>query len=288
MPEHHADDEQAAHGGRALLDVVGLRPLDADALAHAQAAQQADEGRHQDDDDGEGEQDALDDRFAVHAVGSGGACRQHELVDEQVERGAARGLDEDGVAVLQQRQQGGQGLGPVGDPLDAVAEPGRPPGRPRRCRPRRRRRRRGGRPRRPPRRPRDGARPGLRRPARASRRARRCAVPAALRGGPGLPGRRRERRCRNRRGWSRCRRARAASGAGRRPGGRGRATISSADRPAHWATAAAARALWTPWRPRVGVDDLVPPWAGAGWKRMPAAPSERTSSARTSAVASKP
>ena len=57
--------------GRAFLDVVGLGPLEADALAHAQPLEQADEGRHEHDHDGEGDEDALDDGLAAdHARAS--------------------------------------------------------------------------------------------------------------------------------------------------------------------------------------------------------------------------
>ncbi len=44
--EHDPDQEQAAHRRRAGLHVVGLRPLLADPLAHADEVQEADVGRH--------------------------------------------------------------------------------------------------------------------------------------------------------------------------------------------------------------------------------------------------
>ena len=58
--QHDADDQEAAHRGRALLDLVALRAFDADPLAHAQPAQEPDVRRHQDDHHGERQQDRLD------------------------------------------------------------------------------------------------------------------------------------------------------------------------------------------------------------------------------------
>ena len=58
--EHDDDDEQPAHRRRALLDEVALGPLLADALAEPERLQQPDVRRHQDHDEREREQQALD------------------------------------------------------------------------------------------------------------------------------------------------------------------------------------------------------------------------------------
>ena len=60
MPRTTATIEQAAHRRRALLDVVALRALLADLLAEAERMEQPDVRRHEDDDEREGEQQALD------------------------------------------------------------------------------------------------------------------------------------------------------------------------------------------------------------------------------------
>ena len=61
MPMTTADDEQAAHRRRPLLDVVALRPLLADPLAEPERVQDADVRGHQDDHQGEREEQALDE-----------------------------------------------------------------------------------------------------------------------------------------------------------------------------------------------------------------------------------
>ena len=61
MPRTTSDDEQAAHRRRAFLDVVGLRALLADPLAEAERLEQPDVRRHEDDDQRERQQQALDE-----------------------------------------------------------------------------------------------------------------------------------------------------------------------------------------------------------------------------------
>ncbi len=58
--QDHDDEKQSAHRGRAFLDEVTLGTLLADALAEPDRLQEADVRRHQDHDQGECEQEALD------------------------------------------------------------------------------------------------------------------------------------------------------------------------------------------------------------------------------------
>ena len=74
MPRTTSDDEQAAHGRRAFLDVVALRALDPDALAEPEHAEQADVRVHEDDDDREREEQALD-QLDGHVAGPSSAAQ---------------------------------------------------------------------------------------------------------------------------------------------------------------------------------------------------------------------
>ena len=98
-----------------MLDLVAVRTLDPDLLREAGRAQQADVRRHQDHDDREGEEQALDQLDLHRAVGSGAAEGGDEVVDEEVEGDAARRLDEDDVAGREVPAEDVQGLRAVGD-----------------------------------------------------------------------------------------------------------------------------------------------------------------------------
>ena len=104
MPMTTDDDEQAAHRRRAFLDVVALGAFLADPLAEPERVEEADIRRHQDDHQGEGEEDALD-QLGVHRAGALAEVVS-EPVDQAVEPDPARRLDQDDVAVAQPRQDG--------------------------------------------------------------------------------------------------------------------------------------------------------------------------------------
>ena len=95
--DHDDDHEQAAHRRRAPLDHVALRALLADLLAEAGVSQEAHVGRHQDHDEGEREQQALD-QLQRHGAGSGPPSAAHEAVDDPLELDATRRLDQHRVA----------------------------------------------------------------------------------------------------------------------------------------------------------------------------------------------
>ena len=101
-----ADEQQAAHRRRALLDLVRLGALDEDPLAHADVAQEPDVGGHQDDDDREREQDRLD-QLDAHQRGFRAELGA-QRVDEQVQLDAARRLDEHDVAVAEPARGAGR------------------------------------------------------------------------------------------------------------------------------------------------------------------------------------
>ena len=271
---------------RAFLLVVGLRALDADALAHAEPPQHADEGRHQQHDQGEREQDALDDRLgAVHAARrprpvaepparrragpaprratpSRGSCRRAgappaRQVDGRIAIRPRTSTASAGHARLERASRDLHGAGPRRPRAGRQAPP--PAGRPRdgpqatrRPAPASRR----GRPR--------GARAACRaaRARRPSSRATRCscrpgcATSPARTGasdaarGSRAPGRGRSRRCRARRqSRPRPRRARCGRCAGRAPGSRTRPAVRSGSRSAE-AHAVARRATRRPRPPR--------------------------------------
>ena len=72
VEDDHDDDQQgAAHRRGAVLDLVAVRPLDPDLLREPGRAQQADVRRHQDHDDREGEEQALD-QLDLHRAGVSG------------------------------------------------------------------------------------------------------------------------------------------------------------------------------------------------------------------------
>ena len=152
--EDDHDDEQAAHRRRALLDEVALGPFLADPLAEPDRLQQPDVGRHQDHDQREGEQQALDELDGQSPPSRPARDRRPSTT---VEPDAARGLDEDHVAVAQPRPERVERLLGVRHDVDARAGRDRLPRAPRRCRrPRIRRRPAARRSPPPPRRPRGG------------------------------------------------------------------------------------------------------------------------------------
>ena len=284
MPEDHDDDEQPAHRRRAFLDVVGLRALLADALAEAERLEQPDVRRHEDDDEGEGQEQALDELDGHRSRGL--AELEPQGVDEPVEPDPARRLDQDGVAVAQARAEArrarprrrrrdgsGRRPGPASSAPSAMPRGVRPDDdeqldvRPRR-------------PRRPPRGP-----PRGRRRARASRRARRRGGRAARPAGRARRPPTRARRCSCRRRPSRraagrrsvaVRRAPAA-GAGRRRSRRGRARRRAP-------TAAAGQRVVDRQAPeRRDGRRRARPTGVRSRKRIPSSPAMSTASARTSA-----
>ena len=155
------DDQEAAHRRRALLDDVALRPLLADLLAEADEAQEPDVGRHEDDDEGEGEEQALDEVDDRRP-----SRRRPSVARPSTSRSRpdpARGLDEDDVARPKPRPEDVERRRRVvgARRRRSRREPGsrRGVGRSARARPdRRRSSRRRARP--PPRRPRGGRRSG--------------------------------------------------------------------------------------------------------------------------------
>ena len=176
--------EEAAHRRRPPLDHVALRAVLADLLAEADVAQQPDVRRHQDHDEGEREQQALDEleghaRDPATASESGppsASTSPSTTCSSSIPRDALTRTTSPGVKHVGQRPRP---LSPRPATVTiALSAPGPRRGRHRRSRPpahraRRRRRRAGRACGRPPRRPRDDPHRGRRR-ARASRPGRRA------------------------------------------------------------------------------------------------------------------
>ena len=129
--EDDDDDEQAAHRRRPFLDVVALRTVLADALAEPERVEQPDVRRHQDDHEGEGEEQALDQldghRAAAAARRARGRRRPSTSRSRPIPRDALTRTTSPSRRRGGERVEGGLGVGDAGRSAAGRGRPRRAP-----------------------------------------------------------------------------------------------------------------------------------------------------------------